>query len=178
MEELDALARKAIPAASEGAEWVVAHTRPRCEKKLVAFCRLHSIHTYLPLLETEHRYGARRRRFSKPLFPGYVFALAERRPAQLLSQNRYVANLLRTSRQDELVAQLRDIVKTLAAGRGLQVEEYFQSGTRVRIASGPLRGVEGIVLRRKGRTRVLVGVDLIRQAVSVEVDLADLIALS
>ena len=96
----------------------------------------------------------------------------------MLSQNRYVANLLRTSRQDELVAQLRDIVKTLAAGRGLQVEEYFQSGTRVRIASGPLRGVEGIVLRRKGRTRVLVGVDLIRQAVSVEVDLADLIALS
>ncbi len=175
-DELDMQAERAIPKPGGDKAWVVAHTRPRCEKKLISFCQMHSIHTYLPLLETTHRYGGRIRRFSKPLFTGYVFALTGGRARTLLRQNRYVANLLETSRQAELVQQLRDIYRALAAGRTVQVEEYFESGRRVRIIGGPLRGVEGVIVRRKNETRVLLKVDLIRQAVSVEVNTADLMS--
>lgn len=156
---------------------MVAHTRPRCEKKLVAFCSLQGIFTYLPLLETTHRYGSRVRSFTKPLFSGYVFAIASARELQLLRQNRYVANLLQTTRQEELIGQLRDIARALAVGRTVQVDEYFHTGTRVRIIMGPLKGVEGTVVRRKGETRLLLKVDLIRQAISVEVEQRYLMAL-
>jgi len=174
--ELEARAEDMIPEPAPGMSWVVAHTRPRCEKKLVNFCRLHSVHSYLPLLETAHRYGGRVRRFSKPLFSGYVFALTGVRAKTLLRQNRYVANLLETSRQAELVLQLRDICKALLAGRMVQVEEYFECGRRVRIVGGPLKGVEGVIIRRRNETRVLLKVDLIRQAISVEVNTADLMS--
>jgi hypothetical protein len=93
----------------EGSAWVVAHTRPRCEKRVAEFCRLQGLSAYIPLRSKTHSYGGRRRTFSSPLFPGYVFCVTDPRQKTLLRQSRHTANLLDVLDQAGLVRQLIQI---------------------------------------------------------------------
>jgi len=160
--------------AEPGSAWVVVHTRPRCEKKIVSFCAEHGMASYLPLLRKVHRYGSREKVFSSPVFSGYVFCIVRNDRRAFLRQNRHVANVLLVSDQEKLVNQLRAIRTALESGRQVEVMPYLERGGRVRVTAGPLRGLEGRVLRMKGATRVIVNVDMIRQAVAVEVDSSNL----
>ena len=53
--------------------WFVAHTRPRCEKKLVQYCEREGLSTTLPCYRSVKKYRGKKVVFYKPLFPGYVF---------------------------------------------------------------------------------------------------------
>ena len=158
----------------EGWEWVVVRTRPRCEKKLEKFCIDGSIPVYLPTRTRTHRYGNRRRMFASPLFSGYVFCRVDPAFREVLVQNRYCARLLRVTDQEVLVEQLRLVRLALDSDEVAEVMPYLVKGRRVRIASGPMKGAEGIVQYRKGKTRVVLNVDFIQQSVVMEVEAEDL----
>ncbi|MFH1026857.1 MAG: transcription termination/antitermination NusG family protein [Pseudomonadota bacterium] len=150
--------------------WVVLHTRPRCEKRIADFCERNTIDFYLPLRRKKHRYGARERVFWSPLFPGYVFCVVTVDQRMTFRQNRHVANLLEVLDQAKLVEQLRQIRQALETGDLLEVLPYLEVGKRVLVTGGPLKGAEGYVQRIKGKDRVIINVDMIRQSVAVEVD--------
>ena len=152
--------------------WTVVHVRPRCEKKLAEYCRTQNVRCYLPLRRKTHRYGKRERVFLSPLFSGYLFCVVG--PAELasVSQNKNVANMLHVLDQDKLGEQLRQIQGALAAGQLAEVLPYLVTGRRIRVSHGPLRGVEGVIQRVKGQTRVIINIDIIRQSMAVEVDSA------
>jgi transcription antitermination factor NusG len=159
-----------IAPAPEGGAWIVIHARPRCEKKVAEFCRLQSLPCYLPLRSTTHRYGGRVRRFESPLFPGYVFCVVNIPQRTQVRQSRFTANVLDVLDQAQLVAQLRQVEQAIASGSAIEVMPYLETGRRVRVLSGPLKGLEGIVLRAKGRARIVVNLDMIQQSVAVEVE--------
>lgn len=164
----------AVPPA--GQEWVVLHCRPRCEKKVVEACRREGLFSYLPLRKKKHRYGSRIRIFEVPLFTGYVFCIAAHEKKRWLRQNQLVANVLDVCDQKKLVEQLHQIQKALTVGEGVvEVMPYLEKGRWVRVTAGPFRGMEGIVLRLQGKTKVVLNVDMIRQSVAVEVDSAFLV---
>jgi transcription antitermination factor NusG len=152
--------------------WVVLHTRPRCEKKVVEYCRRSGYPVYLPLRQKTHRYGARERAFLSPLFPGYAFCVLSAAERTSVRQSRHVANLLEVLDQARLLEQLRQVQQALSAGDVVSVLPYLEKGRAVRVTGGAMKGLEGIVLRVKGRTRVVLNVDMIRQSVAVEVDSA------
>ena len=154
----------------QGRPWWVVHTRPRCEKKLQEAADRQGFVAYLPLQSRPHRYGNRRRAYEVPLFPGYVFCMADGAGRQWLLQNRYTANLLEVFDQGLLVRQLDQLRIALTSGQILEVMPYLEQGRRVRVLAGPLRGLEGIVLRVKGKTRIVLNVDMIRESVVMEMD--------
>ncbi len=157
-----------------GWEWVVVRTRPRCEKKMEHFCHTEKIPVYLPLRSRTHRYGGRRRTYTTPLFGGYMFCQVDPQHRQIVQQNHYCARMLRVLEQDVLVQQLRQVRLALETNAVTEVMPFLKKGRMVRIVSGPLKGAEGIVQRIKGKTRVVLNVDLIQQAVAMEVDSQDL----
>lgn len=161
-----------IPEPGEGQRWVVVHVRPRCEKKIQAAALRQGYVAYLPLHRRTHHYGARVRTFDRPLFPGYVFCMAEAEGVRWLSQNRHVANRLEVVDQKHLVHQLRQLQAALQAGLLTEAMPYLEAGRRVRVQAGPLRGLEGLIVRVKGQTRMVLNVDMIRESISVEVDSA------
>ena len=161
-----------IPEPGEGQRWVVVHARPRCEKKVQAAALRQGYVVYLPLHRRTHRYGARVRTFDNPLFPGYVFCLTDQDGVRWLSQNRYTANRLEVVDQQQLVHQLRQLQAALQSGLLTEAMPYLEAGRRVRVQAGPLRGLEGLIVRIKGQTRIVLNVDMIRESVSVEVDSA------
>jgi transcriptional antiterminator RfaH len=163
---------ESIPEPGEGQRWVVVHTRPRCEKKIQSAARMQGYVVYLPLHSRTHRYGARVRTFESPLFPGYIFCLADQAGVRWLKQNRYSAHCLEVANQPQLVDQLRQLQVALHSGLLTEAMPYLEAGRRVRVQAGPLRGLEGLIIRVKGQTRMVLNVDMIRESVSVEVDSA------
>ncbi len=163
-------AEEAIPDASDG-RWWVAHTKPRNEKALATDLQGLGILSYLPLLERRTR-SRRTRRLSRsviPVFPSYLFFRAtEEERHRALKTNR-IANLLAVGRQDELVAQLRQIHHALLGGVPMRWHAELSAGEWARVVEGPLLGVEGVVLRRLSKVRLVLNVTMLGQSVSVEV---------
>jgi transcription antitermination factor NusG len=150
--------------------WFVAHTKPRREKKLVEYCTRQGIACTLPCYDSAHKYRGKTVVFRKPLFPGYVFLRFEPSRKDPVRQNDHVANLLEVFDQETFDRQLQEILLALDSKLGVQLAPSIGEGTRVRIRSGPLEGVEGWVEQRYGMTTVLLRLDFISQAAAVKVD--------
>ena len=155
-------------------EWFVAHTRPRREKKLVEYCRREGLATILPCYTTVHKYRGKTVIFSKPLFPGYVFLQLTEGQPQKAYQSDNVANLLKVFDQATFAQQLDEILRALETDLEVRLAPEIGQGSRVRIKSGPLRGMEGWVEQRYGVTTVLLRLDFIGQAAAVRLEAHEL----
>ncbi|MDC0325613.1 hypothetical protein OAM01_02535 [bacterium] len=156
--------------------WFVAHTRPRCEKKLQQYLKQEMVYNFLPTIQSVHKYRGKTVSFNKPLFPGYVFLKAHPLSRQKVYQSDYVANLLDVVDQGAFAAQLRDIQEAIESGCEIQLAPEVGVGKRVMIKSGPMRGIEGWVESRYGMTTVLLRLDFIGQAAAMSMD-ADILEL-
>jgi len=154
--------------------WVVAHTRPRCEKKLAEYCQREGVSVTLPTYRSVKTYRGKKVVFQKPLFPNYLFLRMALEEKKTIYQSDYVANLLDVPDQAEFEAQLNDILVALESDLEVFLAPEIRAGRRVRIRSGPLRGMEGQVENRSGFTVVLLRLEFIGQAAAVKIDAADL----
>lgn len=156
-------------------QWYAVCTRSNHEKCAAAQLDLRSIQHFLPLYETVRKWKDRRKRVQFPLFPGYIFVripLQERMRVLLAPgvvrlvgfDNRPVAL------PDEEIEALRSV---LVRGLHSEPHPYLSVGRRMRITRGALEGLEGVLIRKKGRVRLVLSIDLIRQSAMIEVDSAD-----
>jgi transcription antitermination factor NusG len=154
--------------------WFVAHVKPRREKKLVEYCGRQAISATLPCYDSAHKYRGKTVVFRKPLFPGYVFLQlkADQRPT--IRQNEHVAKLLEVIDQETFQKQLDQILIALESKLGVRLAPAISQGMRVRIRSGPLQGIEGLVETRRGMSTVLLRLDFINQAAAVKIDAENL----
>jgi len=154
--------------------WYVAHTRPRCEKKLLQFCERETIAASLPCYRSAHKYRGKTVVFKKPLFPGYVFLQMPREKRNPILQSDHVANLLEVADQELFIRQLSDILRALETDLEIRLAPTIGEGMRVKIKSGPLRGVEGWVEKRHGMATVMIRLDFIGQAAAVKLEATEL----
>jgi transcription antitermination factor NusG len=154
--------------------WYVVYTLPRHEKAVANRLISQKVTSYLPLYSAVRCWNHRRVEVELPLFPGYVFVrmlLSDRirilsRPGiiRLLSVNGNLAVF-----PDEEMENLRSSLAVWKA----KPYPFLTSGKQVRIKSGPFAGLEGTILRRKGKMRLLVTLDLIQSAMLLELDAAE-----
>lgn len=149
--------------------WVVAHTRPRREKKLVEYCKQHGFAVTLPCYDSAHKYRGKTVVFRKPLFPGYVFLQLQPEHFSSVRQNDNVANLLDVFDQETFARQLQEILAALDSKLEVRLAPSIGEGSKVRIRSGALQGVEGWVEKRHGMSTVLLRLDFINQAAAVKI---------
>jgi transcription antitermination factor NusG len=154
--------------------WYVAHTRPRCEKKVAQYCSRENLAFTLPLYRNLKKYRGKTVRFEKVLFPGYLFLKILPSQARQVHQNDYVANLLHVPDQQEFQQQLDQILHALEHDFEVMLAPHITTGVAVRIKSGPLRGLEGLVETRSGTTQVILRLDFIKQAASIKIEASDL----
>jgi transcription antitermination factor NusG len=159
--------------------WYVAYTSANHEKKAALEISRRGVETFLPVYQSVRRWSDRRVTIDKPLFPGYVFvrlALQNRlRVLQVPGVSKFIGF------GGPPVALPDDQINILRAGlsHGLRAEPhpFLTVGRKVRLKSGPLTGLEGILLRRKGNFRVVISIELIQRAVAVDADVADIAPL-
>ncbi len=152
-------------------QWWVAHTRSRNEKALAHDLISKNISYFLPMSWKIRRRSRRKIRSFLPLFSGYLFFCGqEDQRIELLKTNR-VANLIEVHDQEKLIDELVQIDHALRTGAPLTPHNYIKAGERCRVIAGPLIGLEGIVVTTRGSTRLVLQVDILGQAASVEIDI-------
>lgn len=155
-----------------GEWWSVLHTLSNREKRVAQVCEARSIRYFLPL----RRVRRRRDRRSPALFPGYLFACLGSEEQRILHETRTIANVITVVRPEELLMELRQIRNALAAGADLDPGPALVRGCRVRVVSGQLEGLEGVVFdrrNRRGRIRVVLNVSLLGLGGRVELEAED-----
>ena len=156
-------------------DWYALYTCPRHEKCVAQQIEQRNISCFLPLYRSVRRWKDRRKQLDLALFPGYVFvrlALQDRiRVLQLPSAVRLVSFNGQPAALPE--AEIEGLRERLSRGACLEPHPYLRVGRRVRVSGGPMQGLEGIIVRRKDRCRVVFSVDLIMRSMAVEVDESD-----
>ncbi len=158
----------------DAAHWVAFYTLARREKDLMRKLEAAGVPFYSPLVRRRlHSAGGRVRSSFVPLFPGYVFAPVddEQRRAALATNS--VARWLSIADERMLVCDLRAIKRLIDTDKPLTPEARLEPGQSVRVRSGPMRGMEGVVVKRRGQERLLVAVRFLNQGASIELEDVD-----
>jgi len=150
--------------------WWVAHTKSRNEKALAQDLIRKDISYFLPMSWKVRRRRDRTIRSLLPLFSGYLFFCGEENQRiEVLRTNR-VANLIEVKDQQRLLKELLQIEQALLTGANLTPYRYIKAGQRCRVIAGPLADLQGIVVKTKNATRLVLQIDMLGQAASVEID--------
>jgi len=162
-----------LPPDGSGMDWCCLYTRPRHEKSLARVCDRQGIPYYLPLKRCVKHYRSGKKVRWLPLFGGYLFCCANPEQKYQLRREETLLSLLEVYEQEKLLEELREINKALAVSAELETVPYLAKGKKVRITSGPFRGITGTILDVSNRFRVMLNVTLINRSVTLEVDAGD-----
>ncbi len=151
--------------------WWVAHTKSRNEKALAHDLISRNISYFLPMTWKVRRKSHRTIKSLLPLFSGYLFFCGEDDQRTELKKTDRVANLIEVKDQERLLDELVQIERVLQTGVPLVPHKYIKVGQKCRVLAGPLMGLQGIVVTTKSQTRLVLQVDMLGQAASVEIDI-------
>ena len=126
---------------------------------------------YLPQYWKQTHWSDRRREVSCPLFPGYLFCRFDSRLPPIVTIPS-VVSIVGRGRQPEPIPEheITNVQSMLQSGFTVALSPYLQAGEHVTILRGPLRGVEGLLVRNKERFKVVVSINLLQRSLAVEFD--------
>ena len=150
--------------------WWVAHTKSRNEKALAQDLIRKDISYFLPMSWRVRRHRQRTIRSLLPLFSGYLFCCAEENERIELWRTNRVANIIEVKDQRKLLDELLQIEQALRTGAPLLPHKYVKAGQRCRVIAGPLTDLQGIVVKTRKAIRLVLRIDMLGQAASVEID--------
>jgi len=157
--------------------WFAVYTAPRHEKRVEQHFELRDIESYLPLYQAQRKWNnGLRVNLSLPIFPNYIFVhVAWRERVRVLEVPGVHSIVEGTGREPALLSDAEiDCLRSGLHLRNAEPHSLLTVGQRVRIRSGALFGMEGVLERRKSSLRVVLTVDFIMQSVAVEVDEGEL----
>jgi transcription antitermination factor NusG len=157
-----------------GDSWYALHIKSRYER----LAQIHLDHkgykVLLPTYVAVRRWSDRTKSLSFPLFPNYLFCrfdAACRLPVLMAPGVNFIVGAGRTPvpvNEKEITA----IKRALDSGLALQACPCVTEGEQVHVISGPLNGIEGVVLRGKSSHRLILSISLLSRAVTLEIDQA------
>jgi len=164
---------ESAPVAAFDSQWYALHTRPRHEKLIVQRLAERGVETFLPIVTEVHRWSDRKKTVQLPLFGCYVFAQFTPIRTERLRVLRVDGVLGLVGSHGEgtpIPAEQIDSVRTLIDGNiPWAAHPFLKIGQRVRIRSGALDGLEGILTSRNGDETLVISVDAIQRSLAVRV---------
>ena len=152
--------------------WFALQVRSNCEKVSAAALCNRGYEEFLPFYQSRRRWSDRVKTLSLPLFPGYVFCRFA--PSQRMSVlgTAGVYGIVSVGKipapiEEAEIAALQTVIHCRA---GVEPWPFLNVGAKVRIAEGPLRGLDGILIQTKQQHRLVLSATLLQRSVAVEVD--------
>ncbi|MCU1271953.1 MAG: transcription termination factor NusG protein [Acidobacteriaceae bacterium] len=160
--------------AAEEQNWYALLTRARHERVVAQRLGEVGVTSFLPTVTQERKWSDRKKLVEFPLFSCYVFAKLcptnEGRLKALRIDGVYSLVGTRgegTTIPDDQIEAVRRITEEQFAWHS---HPFLKIGQRVRIRSGALDGVEGILVARSGESTLVVSVDAIQRSLSVRIE--------
>jgi len=161
---------------SEFTKWYALTVRYQHERQTERVLQSKGLETLVPLYRSPRQWSDRVKSVDLPLFAGYVFC---RFTAGTQVNGRM--QVLDTPGVSGIVgfggalaaiedSEIADIQRLVALNLPLAPWPYLKAGDRIRVERGPMRGLEGTLLRTKDALRLVIGVELLQRSIAVEVD--------
>lgn len=156
--------------------WYALYTCSRHEKRVAQQMERRRVSCFLPMYRSVRRWKDRRKELELALFPGYVFVkMSLSNKLEVLEVPGVVRLVSFNGHPTPLPTEDIEALRTRLSGNSkIEPHPYLRVGRKVRVHSGPFQGLEGIIVRRKDRCRLIFSIDLIQRSLAIEVDEADL----
>jgi transcription antitermination factor NusG len=168
-----------VTSCDESAWWAL-YTRHQHEKTVADMLSAKGFEVFLPLYDSMRRWKDRQKLISMPLFPCYVFVRGGLNRRLQVVTTPGVHMVLSHGERVALIpeTEIETIRKTLAGPFRVEPHPFLKCGERVRVIRGTLDGVEGILVRKKNQSRLVLSVAMVAQSVAVEIDAADVVPVT
>jgi transcription antitermination factor NusG len=156
------------------AGWYALYTRHQHEKRVHQILTGKGLDAFLPLYTTAHQWKDRTKRVSLPLFPCYVFLRGPVSQWLPVISTPGVHTVVGFGGQPACIssAEVEAIRRVVQSPLQAEPHPFLRSGDYVRVAAGPLRGLVGILVRKKSWCKLVLSVEMLQRSVAVEVDAA------
>jgi transcription antitermination factor NusG len=154
--------------------WFALQVRARYEQGVADHLEGKGYEWFLPLYKCRKRWSDRIKEVEAPLFPGYLFCRLDPQDRLPILKTPGMIQIVGSNRTPIAVdeSEIEAIQRMVASGIPNQPWPFLSAGDRVRIESGPLSGLEGILVEFKGNHRLVLSVTLLQRSVAVEIDSA------
>lgn len=157
--------------------WYAVRTRSNCEKKVSSLLFDKGIEHFLPTFREVHQWKDRKKVVESPLFPGYLFTriLDSRESRVSVLSSEGVVTILGSGDTIEQVPdnEIEAVRTLLECNTRYRAHPLLREGAWVRVKRGPLKNLEGLLVRVKAQTRLVLSISLLSQSVSTEIDASD-----
>jgi transcription antitermination factor NusG len=157
---------------NERSPWFAVQVKTTHEKRVTSALEYQNRECFLPLYRARRQWSDRIKEVDLPLFPGYIFCRfpqpARASILKIPSVTRIVGIGYEPTPIDE--EEITALQKVVNSGAGMAPHPFLRAGQRVRIESGPLYGLEGLILDIRRPTRLVLSVSLLQRSVAVEID--------
>ncbi|HEX2974221.1 MAG TPA: transcription termination/antitermination NusG family protein [Tepidisphaeraceae bacterium] len=160
----------AVGGDGRGRRWHVLHVKSRQEKMLSQDLTAMGIWHYLPLVSQLRHYGKRQVVVERPLFPCYVFLKGSLDEAYQADRTKRVARVIPVADQEQIDWELRNLRLALSSRTPLGPYPFLRKGIRVEVRAGPLRGLQGVIEGWAKADRLILQVEILGRAASLEID--------
>ena len=152
--------------------WYAVYTRHQHEKTVARILTIKGFETLLPLYQARHRWKDRTKLLSLPLFPCYVFIRGDlERRLDIVTTPGLYAFVLRAGQPAAIPTLEMDAIRRgVESGAHVEPHPFLKSGEWVRVKTGALEGIQGILVRKKSMYRLVLSVEMLGKAAAVEVD--------
>ena len=171
------------PDGSGTSSWYAIRVNARHEKRVAQLLAGAEFQVYLPLVRTLRQWSDRRKMVEVPLFPGYLFvhcAMDGPNRVRLLSASRSVLAIVGSGPRPVPIPsiEIESIRSLLQADTQVTTLARLVRGARVRVMDGPLAGVEGVVVSRRGGRRIVCSVKLLGRSVRADLEAGNVTAVA
>ena len=159
--------------------WYGIRTKSNREKTIAAILKAKGYEQYLPTYQVRRRWTDRTMKISLPLFPGYVFCRFDARRKLPIVSTPGVVSVVGFGAEPAPIpdTEIQAIQNVLASGLAPEPCRYLQEGQRIRVQSGALEGLEGVLLKNKSEYRLVISVAMLQRSISVEIDRCSITAV-
>jgi transcription antitermination factor NusG len=161
-----------IDSSCAASAWYGVRTRSNAEKLTSEMVSAKGYEAYLPLYRVRRRWSDRMVEKEVPLFPGYLFCRFDAQYRLPILSTPGVVSIISSGRIPLPIphAEIASIRTAIESGKLVTPCAYLKEGERVRVLAGPLEGVEGILVRKKNHSRMVLSVEMLQRSVSIEID--------
>ena len=152
--------------------WLALQVKARAEKIVSTIARNQGFEEFLPVYQSRRRWSDRFKSVEVPLFPGYVFCRANPELRLPLLTIPGVVNFVGIGKVPATIdeTEIASIQAAVASRLSAEPYPFLEVGQRVRVAEGPLAGLEGLLVQVRKQHRIVVSVSLLRRSVAVEIE--------
>lgn len=152
-------------------KWIAVYTKSRHEKVVIQNLENINIEAYCPIFKERRQWSDRKRWVEFPLFRSYVFAKIELKNSVYILQTMGVHHIIKFQGNISIIPDeiIQNIKSMIDGGFTVEQVEYFVKGDEVIVVDGPLKGMDGIVVKIKNENKLVLKIEVIQQAIAVQI---------